>query len=301
MLYPLKFLPSTQPRLWGSESWMLSGVSGYESVVEGGELNGKSIAEIVKNYGAELLGEANSERFGDEFPLLIKFIDAKEDLSIQVHPDDELAGVRHNSKGKNEMWYLVDTTDEAKIRSGFSREVTPEEYVQSVADDTVTDILQEYNAQKGDLFFLPAGRIHSIGGGCLIAEIQQTSDITYRIYDFNRRDKEGNLRELHTELAVDAIDYRTEADYRTEYDREAVDQEVKMIDCPYFRTSILNLTKEYSVDYSDLDSFVIYVCVEGSSVVNGTPLNYGETLLLPATTKEVKIETEGCKILTTYI
>lgn len=301
MLYPLKFLPTTQPRLWGRESWMLSGVKGFESIVDGGELEGKMISEIVSEYGAELLGKANYERFGDEFPLLIKFIDAKEDLSIQVHPDDELAGVRHNSKGKNEMWYLVDTTDDAKIRSGFAREVTPEEYVQSVNDDTVTDILQEYKAEKGDLFFLPAGRIHSIGGGCLIAEIQQTSDITYRIYDFNRRDKEGNLRELHTELAVDAIDYRIEDDYRTEYDREAQDREVKMVDCPFFRTSILNLTKEYTADYRDLDSFVIYVCVEGSAVINGTTLNYGETLLLPATTQEAKIETSNCKLLATYI
>ncbi len=301
MLYPLKFLPTTQPRLWGSESWMLSGVSGCESVVESGELKGQSISAVVKKYRAELLGNANYERFGDEFPLLIKFIDAKEDLSIQVHPDDELAGERHNSKGKNEMWYLVDTTDEAKIRSGFARKVTPEEYVQSVADDTVTDILQEYKAEKGDLFFLPAGRIHSIGGGCLIAEIQQTSDITYRIYDFNRRDKEGNTRELHTELAVDAIDYSVEDDYRTEYDREATNEEVKMVDCPFFRTSILNLTERFEEDYSDLDSFVIYVCVEGEAEINGTPIKFGETILLPATTDKVTIETKLCKLLKTYI
>ncbi|MFR9621007.1 MAG: type I phosphomannose isomerase catalytic subunit [Rikenellaceae bacterium] len=301
MLYPLKFLPTTQPRLWGSESWMLSGVGGCESLVESGALKGRTISDIVSTYGAELVGHANYERFGNEFPLLIKFIDAKEDLSIQVHPNDELAGVRHNSKGKNEMWYLVGVSDDARIRSGFSRQVTPEEYIQSVADDTVCDILQEYEAQKGDLFFLPAGRIHSIGGGCLIAEIQQTSDITYRIYDFNRRDKEGNLRELHTELAVDAIDYAIEDDYRTEYDREAKDKEVKMVDCPYFRTSILNLTQHYVVDYCQLDSFVIYVCVEGECEVNGVELKFGETILLPATMEQVEIETKGCKLLTTHI
>ncbi|MFI3301802.1 MAG: type I phosphomannose isomerase catalytic subunit [Rikenellaceae bacterium] len=318
MLYPLKFRPILSSLIWGGEkivpykgldtdqkmvgeSWELSGVKGSESVVAEGELAGKSITELLAECGEELIGKANYARFGNEFPLLIKFIDAKQPLSIQVHPDDELAAARHNSKGKTEMWYVVDTDEGAKLRSGFSREVTPEEYVASVENDTVTDILKEYEVSPGDLFFLPAGRIHSIGAGCFIAEIQQTSNITYRIYDFNRTDAAGNPRELHTEQAVDAIDYKVEADYRTAYDSEATDQEVAMVKCDYFNTSFLNLTKPFEVDYSELDSFVIYICTEGSATVNGTPFKKGETLLLPATTTGVKIDTTGCKMLVTCI
>ncbi len=318
MLYPLKFRPILKSLIWGGEkivpykglatdqtmvgeSWELSGVEGNESVVAEGELAGKSITELLQEQGEALIGKANYARFGNEFPLLIKFIDAKGDLSIQVHPDDELALKRHNSKGKTEMWYVVDVDKGAKLRSGFSREVTPEEYVASVENDTVTDILKEYEVQQGDLFFLPAGRIHSIGAGCFIAEIQQTSNITYRIYDFNRTDSEGNPRELHTEQAVDAIDYKIESDYRTAYDREATNREVEMVKCDYFNTSFYTLTKGTQIDYSKLDSFVIYICTEGEATVNGVSFKRGETLLLPATTSNVDIETSGCKMLVTYI
>ncbi len=318
MLYPLKFRPILCSLIWGGEkiipykgldvdqksvgeSWELSGVKGSESVVADGELAGKSITELLAECGEELIGKANYARFGNEFPLLIKFIDAKQPLSIQVHPDDELAAKRHNSKGKTEMWYVAGADQGAKLRSGFAREVTPEEYVASVENDTVCDILQEYEVSEGDLFFLPAGRIHSIGAGCFIAEIQQTSNITYRIYDFNRTDAQGNPRELHTEQAVDAIDYRVEADYRTQYDREAQDSVVDMVKCDYFTTSFMNLTKSMTVDYSTLDSFVIYICTEGIATVNGVELKRGETLLLPATTQAANIETSGCKLLVTYI
>ncbi len=318
MLYPLKFRPILCSLIWGGEkiipykgvdvdqknvgeSWELSGVKGSESIVADGELAGKSITELLEERGEELIGKANYARFGNEFPLLIKFIDAKQPLSIQVHPDDELAAKRHNSKGKTEMWYVAGADKGAKLRSGFSRQVTPEEYVASVENDTVCDILQEYEVSQGDLFFLPAGRIHSIGAGCFIAEIQQTSNITYRIYDFNRTDAAGNPRELHTEQAVDAIDYKVEADYRTEYDRTATDKEVEMVKCDYFNTSFMSLTKPCQIDYSKLDSFVIYICTEGEASINGTSLKRGETLLLPATTKGVQIETKGCKMLVTYI
>lgn len=283
------------------ESWELSGVEGSESVVAEGELSGATITELLTQYGAELIGKANYQRFGNEFPLLIKFIDAKQDLSIQVHPDDKLALERHNSKGKTEMWYVVDADVDAKLRSGFACQVSPKQYVESVAADTVTDILKEYSVEQGDLFFLPAGRIHSIGAGCFIAEIQQTSNITYRIYDFNRTDSEGNPRELHTELAVDAIDYSVEDDYRTHYDRDVKDTELELVACDYFTTSLLNLTAPTEVDYSALDSFVIYICTEGSASVNGVPIQRGETLLLPATTQMVDIQTMGCTILTTHI
>ncbi len=317
-LYPLKFTPILQSLIWGGEkiipykgvaieqscvgeSWELSGVAGYESVVAEGCAKGMTITELLEQSGAELIGKQNYERFGNECPLLIKFIDAKQDLSIQVHPDDELALKRHNSKGKTEMWYVVAADKGAKLRSGFAKQVTAEEYVESVERDTVTEILKEYEVAEGDLFFLPAGRIHSIGAGCFIAEIQQTSNITYRIYDFNRTDSEGNTRELHTELAVDAIDYRIESDYRTHYDREAKNSNVEMVSCDYFTTSLLNLTSSFEADYSALDSFVIYICTEGEATVCGTSLRRGETLLLPATTERVTIETTGCKILTTYI
>ncbi len=318
MLYPFKFRPILSSLIWGGEkivpykgidsdqkmvgeSWELSGVKGSESIVADGELAGKSITELLAECGEELIGKANYARFGNEFPLLIKFIDAKQPLSIQVHPNDELALERHNSKGKTEMWYVVDADEGAKLRSGFAREVTPEEYVASVENDTVTDILKEYEVTPGDLFFLPAGRIHSIGAGCFIAEIQQTSNITYRIYDFNRTDAQGNPRELHTEQAVGAIDYKIEADYRTSYDREATDKEVDMVRCDYFTTSFMTLTKPCEIDYSGLDSFVIYICTEGEAVVNGVAFKRGETLLLPATTQKVNVETTNCKMLITYI
>ncbi len=318
MLYPLKFRPILNSLIWGGEkiipykgleceekmvgeSWELSGVEGSESVVANGELEGSTITELLERYGAELLGEANYKRFGNEFPLLIKFIDAKSDLSIQVHPNDELAAERHNSKGKTEMWYVVEGDKGAKLRSGFERQVTPEEYVESVERDTVTEILKEYEVAKGDLFFLPAGRIHSIGAGCFIAEIQQTSNITYRIYDFNRTDDKGNPRELHTELAKEAIDYTVEQDYRTHYDRTAQNCEVELVDCDYFTTSLLSLSESMSIDYSNLDSFVVFICTEGEAEVCGTPLIQGETLLLPASCGRVEIKSEGCKILTSYI
>ncbi len=296
-IIPYKGIESDQKMV--GESWELSGVKGSESVVANGELSGQSITELIDQYGAELIGKENLERFGNEFPLLIKFIDAEQDLSIQVHPDDALAAVRHNSKGKTEMWYVVDAAPGAKLRSGFAKQVDAAEYVKHLEADTLTEILQEYEVHQGDLFFLPAGRIHSIGAGCFIAEIQQTSNITYRLYDFNRRDAEGNTRELHTEQALDAIDYTYHSDYRTQYDRQSTDQVVEMVDCDYFKTSLLKLTAPHSVDYTSLDSFVIYICTQGEATINGTPLQRGETLLLPATTTTVDIDTCGCTLLIT--
>ena len=193
-----------------------------------------------------MLGKANAERFGQEFPLLIKFIDARQDLSIQVHPNDALAWERHKSKGKTEMWYVVDADEGARLRSGFAKQVTPAQYEASVEDNTITDLLAEYEIHPGDLFFLPAGRVHSIGAGAFIAEIQQTSDITYRIYDFNRKDANGNTRELHTELAKDAIDYTVLPDYRTHY-QKAQDREVELVSCPYFTTSLYDLTEALTI------------------------------------------------------
>lgn len=314
----MKFKPILKSMIWGGdriipykgvendqkmvgESWELSGVKGSESVITNGKFEGCSITQLLSTYGADLLGKANYDRFGDVFPLLVKFIDAKQDLSIQVHPNDKIAAERHNSKGKTEMWYVVDRDNGARLRSGFAKSVTPEEYVESVENNTVTELLKEYEVEKGDIFFLPAGRIHSIGAGCFIAEIQQTSDITYRIYDFDRRDANGITRELHTELAKDAIDYRVKDNYRTEYNHEVYNQVQKVVGCPFFITSLLNLTADITLDYRPLDSFVVYICTEGECRVNEVPLRVGETLLLPASSKIVIIETKGCKILTTQI
>lgn len=322
-MYPLKFKPILKSTLWGGEriitykqlvsdqkqvgeSWELSGVKGNESVVANGEYAGMTLPDLIAREGADLLGKKNYERFGREFPLLIKFIDACQDLSVQVHPNDELAWKRHRSKGKTEMWYVVAADKDAHLRSGFAKQVTPMEYEASVNDDTITDLLTDYPIQPGDVFFLPAGRVHSIGAGAFIAEIQQTSDITYRIYDFKRRDVNGNTRELHTELAKEAIDYTVESDYRTHYVAKE-NQEIELVSCPYFTTSFYELTQEFTLDYSVLDSFVVLICISGQAMFiadNGDEfaMHRGETVLLPASVQSVRIRpTTPCKLLTSYM
>ena len=304
-IVPYKQIASGQTQV--GESWELSGVKGNESVVAGGPEAGTTLPGLIARHGAALLGKANFERFGEEFPLLIKFIDARQDLSIQVHPDDRLAWERHKSKGKTEMWYVVDADKGARLRSGFAKQVTPAQYEASVEDNTITDILAEYEIHPGDLFFLPAGRVHSIGAGAFIAEIQQTSDITYRIYDFNRKDANGKTRELHTDLAREAINYEVLDDYRTKYE-PLKDEPVELVACPYFTTSLYDMTEEISCDYSELDSFVIFICMEGACVMkdnegNELTVNAGESILLPATTQDVTITPVGgnVKLLETYV
>lgn len=303
-LIPYKRIVSDQKQV--GESWELSGVKGNESVVADGPEAGTTLPQLIARHGAALLGKANFERFGEEFPLLIKFIDARQDLSIQVHPNDELAWKRHHSKGKTEMWYVIAAAEGAHLRSGFAKQVTPAEYAASVENNTITDLLTDYAIHPGDVFFLPAGRVHSIGAGAFIAEIQQTSDITYRIYDFNRRDANGKTRELHTELAKDAIDYTVLPDYRTHY-TPARNSEVELVSCPYFTTSLLDLTEERTLDLSTLDSFLVVICIEGTGTLldeSGTPVpvHQGETVLVPASTKNLRITPEGSvKLLTSCI
>ena len=296
-IVPYKQIASDQKQV--GESWELSGVKGNESVVAEGPEAGTTLPQLIARHGAALLGKANFERFGEEFPLLIKFIDAQQDLSIQVHPNDELAEQRHHSKGKTEMWYVVDTAEGAHLRSGFSKQVTPEEYAASVEDNTITDILADYAIRPGDVFFLPAGRVHAIGAGSFIAEIQQTSDITYRIYDFNRRDANGNTRELHTELAKEAIDYTVLPDYRTHY-TPAQNCGVELVSCPYF-------TQARTIDLSSLDSFLVVICMGGHATLSTDggdpmPVHQGETVLVPASARTLRIEPEGgAKFLTSCI
>lgn len=321
--YPLKFEPILKSLVWGGEkiapfknietdqhnigeSWELSGVRGNESVVANGEYRGRTIADLVKEFKGELVGKSVYAGTGDEFPLLIKFIDAKQDLSIQVHPDDRLAAERHNgSKGKTEMWYVVSADKDAHLMSGLSREITPEEYAAKVNDNTITEVLHDYKVSAGDVFFLPAGRIHSIGAGSFIAEIQQTSDITYRIYDFGRLGLDGKPRELHTELAKDAIDYTVLPDYRTEYQKVA-DRENLLVKCRYFTTSLLETDKEYSKDLSGTDSFLILICTAGKGTIQTAEgfsenIRQGETVLIPASSDGVKIIPDGKLSLLTVV
>lgn len=323
MLYPLTFKPILKSVIWGGsqicpfkgitpteegvgESWELSHVDDNFSVVAEGELANKSLDELIKEYGKELVGGKVMERFGSRFPLLIKFIDARDNLSIQVHPDDELAKVRHNSFGKTEMWYVIKADKGASLYSGFSQQIDKEEYVKLVGNNTIMDVLKKYDVSEGDVFFLPAGRVHAIGAGCFIAEIQQTSNITYRIYDYNRKDKNGNTRELHTELAKDAIDYTLYPDYRTHY-KAHTNATVNLADCKYFTTNLIELDTVMVRDFEELDSFVVYICMEGSATLrdsNGYEIriHQGQTALIPANNKTVAIiPAPKAKFLEAYI
>ena len=324
-MYPLKFEPILKQTLWGGdkiipfkhlnetlpnvgESWEVSAVEGSESVVANGADKGYTLPEMVRKYKEELVGEANYARFGNKFPLLIKFIDAKLDLSIQVHPGDELAKKRHNSFGKNEMWYVIAADKGAKLISGFAEEITPKEYKDRVHNGTFAEVLQTCAIEPGDVFYVTAGRVHGIGSVAFVAEIQQTSDITYRIFDYNRKDKDGKSRELHTSQAMDAINFSdVQDDFRTEYER-VQNEPVEMVASPYFTTSVYDMTEEITCDYSELDSFVIFICVEGSCRLtddnqNEITLRAGETVLLPAAVQEVTIVPEGqrVKLLETYV
>ena len=287
MINYYKFTPLVKTLIWGTESWQISGVPGNETPCDGQKLN-----DLVKALKGQLVGEANYQRFGDEFPLLIKFIDAHQDLSIQVHPTDEIAHRQGKPRGKTEMWYVMDSQPTAKLYNGLKMQITPDQYKEMVANDTICDALAQYHVHEGDCFFIPAGRIHAIGAGCYLAEIQQTSDVTYRIYDYKRRDKDGNLRQLHTQEAAESINYTVLPDYRL------------LVECPYFNTAVYDLTEPMTIDYSELDSFVILIGLKGEGLlsVDGeeVPFRAGETLLIPATAREVRAE-GTIKFLETYV
>lgn len=322
-LYPLKFDPILKSIIWGGsaitdfknikpsldgigESWEISGVENNISIISNGELTGLSLEELLSDKKELLVGKKVYNHFGDTFPLLIKFIDANDDLSIQVHPDDKMAEERHNSFGKTEMWYVVNAAPGAFLYSGFEKNISPDEYVDSVKDGTFTGTLKKHIVKEGDVFFLPAGRVHAIGAGCFIAEIQQTSDLTYRIYDYDRRDADGNTRELHTELAKDAIDFKVYDSYKTEYNKE-INQPVKLVSCPYFTTNLLEVDIQMSRDFKKIDSFIIYMCLSGHCTLkdnkgNSVFIDRGETVLIPADTdKLLIIPSESSKLLEIYI
>ena len=302
-LYPMKFVPICKDKIWGGhklsellnkdfphlpncgETWEISGVRDEVSVVANGFLKDNTIEELMEVYMGDLVGDKVYDQFGFEFPLLIKFIDANDNLSIQVHPNDELALERHDSFGKTEMWYVIQADPGAKLISGFNRVIDKEAYLDYFKKGQLEEILNFEEVKAGDVFFMPAGRVHAIGKGIVVAEIQQTSDVTYRIYDFNRLDENGKARELHIDLAVDAIDYQFEKNYRTEY-QEVDNVPVQLVKCQYFTTGILNLSQPLERDFSSYDTFVIYICLEGECTINWEGKSFefikGETILVPA-------------------
>lgn len=316
-----KFQPLLKQTLWGGdkivafkklsselknvgESWEISGVKDNETVVSEGPMKGKPLNQLVTEMKESLVGKDNYQRFGNEFPLLIKFIDARQDLSIQVHPTDEIAHRQGKTRGKTEMWYALPSDPQARLYCGLKKQITPEEYKEMVEEDTICDALAQYDVREDDVFFLPAGRIHAIGAGCFVAEIQQTSDVTYRIYDFKRKDKDGNYRQLHTKEAAESINYTVEKNYRTDYVARK-NQGVLLVACPYFSTAVYDLDEPMTLDYSELDSFVILIALKGEGYItdeegNKTTFRAGETILLPATTGTVKVE-GTVKFLETYV
>ena len=308
ILYPLKFKPILKQTLWGGkklsakstdpsikdsigESWEISGVEDHISVVSEGLLEDNTLEELIEVYMGDLVGDQVYEKFGVEFPLLIKYIDACDKLSIQVHPDDATAKERHNAYGKTEMWYLVDADPEARLLLGFNKDTDKSEYLTKLHNNTLPEILNVEKVKKGDCFFIPAGTVHAIEKGCFIAEIQQTSDITYRIYDYDRRDKNGNARELHTELATDVIHFNSQKEHSIPYHRHENHTE-ELVDCNYFTTSYLKFDKEIEKDYIDIDSFVIYMCLDGNFTIvydtdQSIQVKKGETILVPACLKNI--------------
>lgn len=320
-LYPFKFRPILKERIWGGtklrdvfskpipneitgESWEVSTVKGDVSIIDNGSLSGESLQKLLDEQPEALVGKHIYERFGKEFPILIKFIDAREDLSIQVHPNDELAKKRHNSFGKTEMWYVMDADKDAQLIVGFNKSVTKEEYQQHLENGTLTEILNYEPVSEGSTFFINTGKVHAIGAGTLLAEIQQTSDITYRVYDFNRRDKNGNLRELHTEQALDAIDYQKKDDFKVQYSH-SLNEHNTMVSCPYFITNYLKLNRNLPVAISARDSFHIYMCVKGQGAITygdlTMPIQKGETILVPASCEQITIETNDIELLEVYL
>ena len=300
-IIPFKHLNTQMERV--GESWEISGVKDNETIVANGPDKGKSLNRLVSEQKAKLVGEENYQRFGDEFPLLVKFIDASQDLSIQVHPNDETAHRLGKPHGKTEMWYTLESAPSAHLYNGLKKKITTEEYEQMVANDTIVDALARYEIKEGDVFYIPAGRIHAIGSGCFVTEIQETSDVTFRIYDYKRKDKDGNYRELHIKEAAQCIDFTVLPNYRAGYE-PILNEGVQLVESPYFTTAVYDLTEPMTLDYSELDSFVILIAVKGEGAItcNGEQMTFkmGDTILLPATTNEVKVE-GVVRFLETYV
>lgn len=321
-MYPLKFTPILKDKIWGGsklkelfnkpsetgklgESWELSGYNGDISVVNNGSLTGKSLNELIEKYKRDLVGEQVFDRFGQTFPLLFKLIDANDNLSIQVHPGDEVAFERHNSFGKTEMWYVIDAEPDGQLIIGFNKNCTKEAYLKSLEEGNLEDLLQSIKVTKGDVLFIPAGLVHAIGKGVVLAEIQQTSDLTYRIYDYKRVDENGKERDLHTEEALDVIDFSASSDPKTVYTRN-INELATLVSCEYFTTNIIRFNEQFNRFYGKVDSFVVYMCMEGSFDIlckdSKTPVTKGETVLIPACVHEVELRPkEEVTLLEVYV
>ncbi len=321
---PIKFIPILQEKIWGGtklidvlhkkntlqsnsigESWEISTVKNAISVVAEGVYKGMKLTDLIKNFPADLLGKKVADAFKEEFPLLIKYIDAKEDLSIQLHPNDELAKKRHNSFGKTEMWYIMQADKNAKIIVGFKEKVDKNVYQDYLNKGKITKILNFEEVQKGDVYFIPTGRIHAIGAGVLLAEIQQTSDITYRVYDWQRTDKTGKSRELHTKQALEALDFEVHDNYKTTYS-VSENETQKIVECPFFITEIISVNGKIEKDFTQRDSFTILMCVSGNASIRypdgNTTLNYGETVLIPNLLNKIEIHSaEKTELLEVYL
>jgi mannose-6-phosphate isomerase len=322
-LYPLKFKPIFMDKIWGGqkiktelgldygdlpncgEAWMISGVKDHESVVSEGFLKDNELNELIEVYMADLVGEKIYDTFGNEFPLLIKFIDANDWLSIQVHPDDELAKKRNIGYGKTEMWYTLGADEDTQLISGFNQEMDENKYLNNLNNGTLKEIMNFEDVKKGDVFFMPAGRVHAIGPGMLLAEIQQTSDTTYRIYDWDRVGVDGIPRELHTEEALEAIDFEKYNKYKTDYKVELNDSS-KVVSCDKFTTNIIEFDKPLSKDTEIMDSFIIYIGLEGDSILvwdeGEVKINKGEAILVPAYLSQISLVPKtNSKLLEVYI
>jgi mannose-6-phosphate isomerase len=317
--YPIKFIPILKEKIWGGdklkrilekktdesnlgESWEISGVKENISLVQNGVFKDKSLLDLINTFKADFVGHKVYEQFGNNFPLLIKFIDAKKDLSVQLHPNDHLAKKRHSSFGKTEMWVVMQADKGAKLIVDFNKKVTKEEYLKQLENGKLVDILNFENVSEGDSFFITEGKIHAIGAGVLLAEIQQTSDITYRVYDWDRLDKYGKERELHTDLALEALNFEGKHDFKMQYDRN---NESNIASCKYFTTNFIPLSKTIARDLSDIDSFKIYICTkgEGKIIVNGAEEYFkrGETFLIPACVNQIELSSENAELLEVYV
>ncbi|TDU42736.1 mannose-6-phosphate isomerase type 1 [Gelidibacter sediminis] len=319
-LYPLKFHPILKDKIWGGqklksllykgsnlpnigESWEISDVDGDTSIVSNGSLENQTLKHLLSTFKADLIGVKNYEKFGNKFPLLIKFIDAKQDLSIQLHPNDKLAAKRHNSFGKTEMWYVMQADKDANLIVDFNQKMTPDLYLEHLHNKSLTEILNFDKVKTGDTYFIEVGRVHAIGAGVLLAEIQQTSDITYRIYDWERTDDAGNARELHTDLAIDAIGFDMPDNFRVSYKKTA-NHSNPMVSCPYFTTNFLKVDTTLKIENTH-DSFMIYICVEGQAEIKtdtySLQLTKGETVLVPAALQTFEITANDATLLEVYV
>jgi len=325
-LYPMKFRPVLKDKIWGGnklktaldidfaplpncgEAWVVSGVEDNPTIVANGFLQGNELNELVEIYMGDLTGDDIYNRFGNEFPILVKFIDAADYLSIQVHPDDELAEKRGLGNGKSEMWYIIDADKDAELITGFRNDTPMDTYISYVKDNRLPELLNKEKVSAGDVFYLPAGRVHALGPGILLAEIQQTSDTTYRIYDWNRKDASGKSRQLHITEALEAIDFKSHDDYKSIY-RERKNGSANLVTSPYFTTNLISLDKVLAKNYEEIDSFVIYICVEGQitlvhdgSEEKQVSLSKGEAVLIPAVIDRVDIiPSKPSKLLEVYI